>query len=255
MNHFPLKLKRVFFIFIYLITIPVSSAQLPADTLQLIFGIAPSKNSSHVTLSMFEKNGAGWLKIGAAWKGRLGRNGLAWGIGLHPRNMEGVRKKEGDGRSPAGMFRIGSESGFVFGYAPMVKKLATLPYKQITTKDLWVEDSQSPYYNRHILLPHQPKTKWEKKAQMRQGDNAHSLKLFIAHNEGTSKQRATPDAGSSIFFHIWRGGGSKPTAGCTTMPETQLKTMISKIDPSKNPVYVLLTADDSKKYRATWKLP
>jgi hypothetical protein len=94
MNHFPLKLKRVFFIFIYLITIPVSSAQLPADTLQLIFGIAPSKNSSHVTLSMFEKNGVGWLKSGAAWRGRLGKNGLAWGIGLHPENRAGLKKKK-----------------------------------------------------------------------------------------------------------------------------------------------------------------
>ena len=163
MNHFPLKLKRVFFIFIYLITIPVSSAQLPADTLQLIFGIAPSKNSSHVTLSMFEKNGAVWLKSGAAWRGRLGKNGLAWGIGLHPENRAGLQKKEGDGRSPAGIFRIGSESGFAFGYAPIIKKLPTLSYKVITTRDLWVEDSQSPYYNRHILLPHQPKTKWEKR--------------------------------------------------------------------------------------------
>jgi hypothetical protein len=39
------------------------------------------------------------------------------------------------------------------------------------------------------------------------------------------------------------------------MAETKLKETISKIDPSKNPVYILLTADDYKKYRAVWKLP
>jgi L,D-peptidoglycan transpeptidase YkuD (ErfK/YbiS/YcfS/YnhG family) len=255
MNHFSLTLKRALILSIYLIINAVSSAQVPADTQQLILGLALTKKSSHVTLSMFEKTKAGWKQDGADWKARLGKNGLAWGIGLHPRNIEGAKKKEGDGRAPSGIFRIGSESGFAFGYAPVIKKIPSLPYKVITSRDLWVEDSSSPYYNRHILLPHQPKSKWEKNAQMRQGDHAHSLKLFIGHNEGTAKQRATPNAGSSIFFHIWRGGGSKATADCSTMHEAQLKEMISKIDPSKNPVYILLTANDYKKYRASWKLP
>lgn len=238
-----------------IITSPIAHSQLPENTRQLIIGIAPDKNSSHVTLSIFEKNNNRWAQTSKAWKGRLGRNGLAWGIGLHPNNLTGTNKREGDGRSPAGIFRIGSESGFAFGYAPAINKLPTLPYKQITSKDLWVEDSSSPYYNRHLLISHEPKTTWEKKAQMRQGDYAHSLKLFIAHNESTSKKRAIPNAGSSIFFHIWRGGGSKATAGCTTMQADQLKSLISKIDPNKNPTYLLLTADDYKKYRATWKLP
>jgi L,D-peptidoglycan transpeptidase YkuD (ErfK/YbiS/YcfS/YnhG family) len=255
MNHSPLSFQIALALFICLITNTITSAQLPEDTQQLIIGIAPDKSSSHVTLSMFEKSKVGWQQNGTEWKGRLGKNGLAWGIGLHPGNIEGAMKKEGDGRSPAGIFRIGSESGYAFGYAPDIKKLPTLPYKVITTRDLWVEDSHSPYYNRHILLPYDPKSKWEKEAQMHQGDHAHSLKLFIAHNEGTEKKRAVANTGSSIFFHIWRGGGSKPTAGCTTMHEAKLKEVISKIDPSKNPVYILLTANDYKKYRASWKLP
>ena len=250
-----MKLKLIFTLL--LLSISNSIAQIPANTKQLIIGIAPDKNSSHVALSIFEKNHTGWIQDGVAWKGRLGRNGLAWGIGLHPHNLKGMKKKEGDGRAPAGIFKIGSESGFVFGYAPSkaIKKLPSLPYKVITTKDLWIEDATSPYYNRHILLPHDPKAKWEKKAQMRQGDHAHSLKLFIAHNEATAKKPATPNAGSSIFFHIWRAGGDKPTAGCTTMSEIKLKEIISKIDPDKNPIYVLLTENDYKKYRASWKLP
>ncbi len=92
MNHFTVTLKRALISSIFLITNAVSSAQLPADTQQLIIGIAPSKNSSHVTLSMFEKAKAGWKQDGSDWKGRLGKNGLAWGIGLHPRNMEGAKK-------------------------------------------------------------------------------------------------------------------------------------------------------------------
>lgn len=255
MNLFSLTSRLTLVLFISIISSVVSSAQVPANTQQIVIGITPDNNSSNVTLSMFEKTNNGWKQEGGAWKGRLGKNGIAWGIGLHPKNIEGTRKKEGDGRSPAGIFSIGSESGYVFGYAPEIKKLPSLPYKVITSKDLWVEDPASPYYNRHILLQHQPTSKWEKDAQMRQGDHAHSLKIFIAHNEATAKQRAIANAGSSIFFHIWRGGGSKATTGCTTMDETRLKTMISKIDPAKHPVYVLLSAADYKKYRVAWKLP
>ena len=233
----------------------IASAQLPANTRQLIIGIAPNNNSSHVTLSVFEKNANSWQQQGSAWNGRLGRNGLAWGIGLHPAGLSGLQKKEGDGRSPAGLFKIGSGSSYAFGYAPSIKKNPNLPYKQITTKDLWVEDSKSTNYNRHILLGHTPKSTWEKKAQMRQGDYAHSLKLFIAHNEGTTQQRAKAYAGSAIFFHIWRSSGAKATAGCTTMDPTKLKELIARIDPNKAPVYILLTNADYQKYRAAWKLP
>ena len=255
MNKFPIHLKLLLVLSTSLILSSTSHAQLPAHAQQVIIGIAPDNNSSHVTLSVHEKTATGWKPVGAAWKGRLGRNGLAWGIGLHPANLTGLRKVEGDGRSPAGIYRIGSKAGFVYGYAPAIKKLPSLPYKKITTRDLWVEDPKSPYYNQHILLPHEPASAWEKDAQMRQNDHAHSLKLFIAHNEATPNKRALANAGSSIFFHIWRADGAKPTAGCTTMHEVQLKDLISKIDPSKNPTYVLLSAADYKKYRASWKLP
>lgn len=255
MKQFPFCFKLLLASTLASVLITTSSAQVPAGTQQIIIGIAPDKNSSHVTLSMHEKSKTGWQQSGEAWRGRLGRNGLAWGMGLHPSNLEGLRKKESDGRSPAGIFKIGSEAGFAFGYALSIKKHPSLPYKKITSRDLWVEDPKSLYYNRHILLPHDPKLQWEKDAQMRQNDHAHSLKLFIAHNQATAKQPATPNAGSSIFFHIWRADGAKPTAGCTTMQEEHLKELISKIDPSKNPIYVLLSAEDYKKYRSSWKLP
>lgn len=255
MNTLPILLKPLLIISASIILHTVSSAHLPADTQQIIIGIAPDNNTSQATLSIHEKSNSSWRQVGDAWRGRLGRNGLAWGIGLHPANLEGLKKIEGDGRSPAGIYRIGSDAGFVFGYSPTIKKLPSLPYKKITTRDLWVEDPNSPLYNRHILLTRDPQSTWEKDAQMRQNDHAHSLKLFIAHNQATSKQRAIPNAGSSIFFHIWRDAGNKPTAGCTTMDEVKLKEMISKIDPSKKPIYILLSSADYKKYKASWKLP
>ena len=223
--------------------------ELPQDCRQCILGIAPDWNSSRVAVRVFEKNSGGvWTQSGGPWSGRLGKNGLAWGLGLHPVPSGVAPKREGDLRAPAGVFALGG----AFGYAVEIQKNPALPYRQITTRDLWVEDAASPDYNRHVLLAAEPRTAWEKKQQMKQNDHAHSLKLFIAHNPSPG---AVPGAGSSIFFHIWRAEGAKPSAGCTTMSEPNLRGLIAAIDPAKNPVYVLLPEEEYRRVAQAWKLP
>jgi L,D-peptidoglycan transpeptidase YkuD (ErfK/YbiS/YcfS/YnhG family) len=197
---------------------------------------------------LFEKSGKQWQPQGTAWKARLGKLGLVWGRGIHPLPKGASIKKEGDMRSPAGVFRIGG----AWGYESSVRKHPLQPYRKITPCDLWVEDPSSPHYNRHLILDHPPVSPWEKKQQMKQTDPAHALKLYIGHN---SHPETIPGDGSSIFFHIWRAGGSKPTAGCTTMDETKLRELIARIDPSRNPIYILLPAAEYTKFRKAWKLP
>ena len=225
---------RLLLLFLSLVVsgIPALAYELPRNTAQAIVGVASGWNSSHVTLHRYEKNTQGaWRLVAQPWKGRLGANGLAWGRGLSP-VPNGVRmKKEGDRRAPAGVFSLGG----AWGYNANTNHHPNLSFSQITTRDLWVEDSSSKYYNQHIRLNHEPSAAWEKKAQMRQNDHAHSLKIFINHNA----PKPLPGAGSSIFFHIWRGGGSKATFGCTTMHENQLKTLVQWINPNRNPVYIL----------------
>lgn len=221
---------------------------LPASSSQCLVGIADSWDSSHATLTFYQKSGGRWIPEGQPWKARLGKSGLIWGSGLHPLPAGAATKKEGDWRSPAGVFSLGG----VWGYDAKIRKNPALPYRQITPRDLWVEDPASPDYNRNVILDHAPSTAWEKKQQMKQDDPAHALKLFIAHN---APPKFVPGAGSSIFFHIWRGGGSKPTAGCTTMDEAKLRALIAKLDPAKRPLYVLLPKAEYDKYRAAWKLP
>jgi len=226
----------------------LAAFELPKDSRQCLVGIAEGWDSSAVTLRLFEKSGADWNQVGGEWKGRLGRDGLVWGLGLHPVPEGAVIKQEGDWRTPAGVFKIGG----AWGYAADISRHANLPYVQVTSRDLWVEDPASPLYNQHARLKTEPSTAWEKKQQMRQDDPAHSLELFIAHN---APPAACPGAGSSIFFHIWRGGGTKPTAGCTTMSEQNLRSLIAAIDPSKNPLYVILPRPEYERVRAAWKLP
>lgn len=241
-----MNLKVIFLLLASLVHL--SAFELPKNSSQCLVGTSESWDSSQVTLTFYEKSGGKWQAVGESWKARLGKSGLVWGKGQHPVPSGVAVKKEGDNRSPAGVFAIGG----AWGYDSTIRKHPSQFYHQVTSRDLWVEDPASPKYNQFVQLDHEPATAWEKKQQMRQGDDAHSLKLFIAHN---APPKAIPNAGSSIFFHIWRGGGTKPTAGCTTMEKPKLQWVISRIDPARNPLYVLLPAADYQKYRASWKLP
>ena len=227
--------------------LPAAAFELPAGSTQCILGVADGWNSSNVTLSYHEKKNGKWVAIGPSWTGRLGKSGLVWGLGIHPNPKGASVKKEGDQRSPAGVFAIGG----AWGYDRGIKKNPKLYYRQVTSRDLWVEDPESDQYNRNVVLDHEPATKWEKSQQMKQGDYPHSIKLFIAHN---APPRVVANRGSSIFFHIWRNDGKSPTAGCTTMPEKKLRDLISRIDPDRKPVYVLLPKAEYESHRAEWKL-
>ena len=249
------KFRSAASVFSMVIAIALSSTgndlrafELPTNSTQCLLGRADTWNSSHATLQLFEKSGKHWRPLGEAWKARLGKSGLVWGRGLHPLPKGAAIKKEGDMRSPAGVFRIGG----AWGYDLSIRKHALLPYRKVTPFDLWVEDPNSPHYNQHLVLDRAPSSAWEKKQQMKQTDPAHALKLYIGHN---SHPETVPGDGSSIFFHIWRSGGEKPTAGCTTMNETKLRQLIADIDPSRNPIYVLLPEAEYAKLRKTWKLP
>lgn len=229
-------------------SLTAAAFEIPAKSTQCIVGTADGWNSSHVTLRLYQKQRGQWIPTGPAWTGRLGKNGLSWGKGIHPLPDNATTKREGDNRSPAGVFALGG----AWGYAPSIRKHPALPYRQVTSRDLWVEDPTSASYNRNVILSHEPSTAWEKKQQMQQTDPVHALKLFIAHN---APPKVIPHAGSSIFFHIWRGGGSRPTAGCTTMDQAKLQWLIAQIDPTRHPLYILLPQAEYQKYKPLWKLP
>lgn len=79
----------------------------------------------------------------------VGKGGLGWGdgavaIGGHA-TADPV-KREGDGRSPAGIFGIGS----AFGYAAERPTGWALPYLALTPATECVDDRDSKHYNRIV---------------------------------------------------------------------------------------------------------
>src|SRR5438094_2151070 len=85
----------------------------PTDCSQLIVAIAPDWNSMRGKLQLFERtHGGDWSATTSALPVLFGKNGLAWGTGLIGQYEPGLRKKERDGRAPAGIFASGKVIGF-----------------------------------------------------------------------------------------------------------------------------------------------
>ena len=97
---------------------------------QLVVVTTADWNVDHGTLRRFERDGGTWHAVGEPQPVLIGRSGSAWGIGLHPPPSDGPVKREGDGRSPAGVFAIGE----AFGYAPTAR--TALPYSAMAVVQL-----------------------------------------------------------------------------------------------------------------------
>jgi len=221
----------------------------PSDCRQLIVAVAPDWNSMTGHMQLFERKSAGsnWTKVGGAFPVLFGKSGSAWGTGLAGQNEPGLQKKERDGRAPAGVFRIGK----IYTYDAQLPAGADYPFHQVTKADAWVDDVNSPDYNRFVTIedPANPPP-WFEKQKMRHNDFAYRWLVEIRHNSDPP----VPGHGSAIFFHI-RRGVRRATAGCTTMAESDLVRVIQWLRAPANPCYALLPRNQYERLVKAWNLP
>ena len=220
----------------------------PDDCSQLILGLAPTWDSMRGELQLLERpRGGDWKRVAGPFPVLFGKKGVAWGTGLAGQDEPGLRKKERDGRAPAGVFQIGK----IYTYDAKLPEGADYPFHQVTTADAWIDDVKSPDYNRFVTIddPAHPPP-WFEKQKMRHNDFAYRWLVEIRHNSDPP----VPGGGSAIFFHI-RRGVDRPTTGCTTMAEPDLVKLIAWLRAPRHPCYALLpTAEYERKWRA-WGLP
>ena len=221
---------------------------LDADVRQLIVGIAPGWDSMQGYIQLFQRaDGAEWHPASERVPVLFGKNGLAWGRGLEGTDEPGRHKQEHDGRAPAGVFSLGT----IYTYDPALPDGAHYPFHQVSNADAWVDDVNSPNYNRFVTIPDpQNPPPWFEKMKMRQGDFAYHWLVEIRHNSDPPQA----GAGSAIFFHI-RRGETRPTSGCTTMAEPALVWVIRWLRAADHPAYALLPAAEYEKKWHVWGLP
>ena len=168
--------------------------------------------------------------------------------GLHPKQTTPL-KQEGDGRSPAGVFRIAD----AFGYAEAAR--TTLPYRAMSASDYCIDVSGSPLYNRIVdaRVVGEAAVKGSTEPMRldlhSKGDVRYKLGFVIDHNA-----EGAPQGGSCIFAHLWRSPG-EPTAGCTSMDETVMRTLLAWLRPDARPVFVLLPEAEYARKESEWGLP
>jgi L,D-peptidoglycan transpeptidase YkuD (ErfK/YbiS/YcfS/YnhG family) len=149
----------------------------------------------------------GWLWIGDRFiKVALGRAGIK------------ANKREGDGATPAGRYRL-----VRLWWRPdrLPRPRTLLPAKRITRLDGWCEDPSDRRYNRAIRIsPGQPGDR------LLRPDALYDLIIEIDHNQ----RPRVSSRGSAVFIHVARAGLA-PTAGCVSLPINTLRRLIARLGP------------------------
>jgi D-alanyl-D-alanine dipeptidase len=187
---------------------------------------------------------AKWKAVGEKFPVVVGRTGLEWGQDSAPERVTQF-KKEGDGKSPAGLFPM----TLVFGSAVKPEQL-TFPYTRLEKFTECVDDANSRHYNKIVNRMQAGIFDWKSSEKMLEIGPEYDLGVFVAYNS----YPVVKDNGSCIFLHIWKDANS-PTSGCTAMERSNLERIVSWLEAKKNPYLVQLTEEEYKRLRKSWNLP
>lgn len=190
---------------------------------QMIVIISDDYNSSNAKLQRYFLKDSKWQQIGKRIEIKIGKNGMGWGLGLHETPTDAIIiKKEGDGKSPIGIFEL----GYAFGYE---QYSANYPYFVMQEHHHCVDDVNSMFYNQIINSNIKIVKDYTSYEAMKFPANYYQYGIVVKHNPNN-----IPSRGSCIFMHI----KSIPTSGCDAMSEDQIKEIISWLDVKSNPILV-----------------
>jgi L,D-peptidoglycan transpeptidase YkuD (ErfK/YbiS/YcfS/YnhG family) len=235
----------------------MSKSDALAHSTQVLLVTTPDWNAVEGQLRRYERVSAheNWLPVGDPISIVVGRSGLAWGIGLittdDVRSASDPVKMEGDGKSPAGVFALGT----AFGYASAPPTGLKLPYLGLTPSIECVDDPGSKHYNRIVdrsaIAPD-----WNSSEHMRDAGESYRWGVVVDHNATVAADSNLPEPGrgSCVFLHIWHSH-DQGTAGCTAMSQTALESLLAWLDPARKPVLVQLPEATYERLTDRWMLP
>lgn len=143
--------------------------------------------------------------------GVIGKNGLA-SVG---------EKKEGDLKTPVGLFPLGE----AFGSRPLALKM---DYRYITREDKFIDDVTNIRYNTWVS------GETDAKSYESMFIPEYKMGVVIHYNMNP----IIPGSGSAIFMHLWQSS-TTPTAGCVATDEKHLLALLHWLDKSQHPfIYI-----------------
>jgi L,D-peptidoglycan transpeptidase YkuD (ErfK/YbiS/YcfS/YnhG family) len=134
------------------------------------------------------------------------------------RGGPGRHKREGDGRTPVGRFKV---LGALYRPDRIRRPATALPLVRIRPDLGWADDPRDRRYNRPIALPAScgHETMWRE-------DALYDLVLDLSYNRGPIRR----GRGSAIFLHSARPGFT-PTEGCVAVDRRRIRDLVGRIGP------------------------
>jgi L,D-peptidoglycan transpeptidase YkuD (ErfK/YbiS/YcfS/YnhG family) len=195
------------YVFFWLLVIFCTSCAQHTER-QLI--LVDSKSSK---LQLFERKYKSWRLVSNSIPVVLGKNGVT------------KYKKEGDSRTPIGLFTL----GHAFGISK--KSTYMWPYVTLNSKMICVDNPKSKYYNQWIDKTKIPLTHWISGEHMLNIQPQYELGLIVNYNTHNPKS----GAGSCVFLHVWNSPKT-PTAGCIAMSKDNMQKVVKWLNPKLYPI-------------------
>lgn len=192
---------------------------------QLVVATSLTEKSSNVVISTYEKRQGLWVNVHKNIAGYIGQKGFT------------ANKTEGDRKTPVGAYSIGT----CFGKSTKVD--TGLSFYKYDSKDVWVDDPASPYYN---TLQREPSNgRWksaENFSSMKNG--VYDIFFNIGYNSDRIKNK-----GSAIFFHIVNPAMEiKYTAGCVAADRKDVLALVKWLNKDKSPMILSGPLSEIVKY-------
>lgn len=132
--------------------------------------------------------------------------------------VSAAEKREGDGASPLGSWRIRAA---LLRPDRVTVPVMTLPWRWLRPEDGWSDGVEDPQYNRPVCHPHgfSAEKLWRE-------DGVYDVILVLGHNDAP----VVPGLGSAIFFHCTRPD-RRPTEGCVAVDRDVLVGWLGLLGP------------------------
>ena len=183
-----------------------AAAQRPG---QVVTVRVANSRATVAVLEVWARTATGYVRVAGPWQARVGRSGVG-------------RGHEGSGRTPAGVFPLGT--GFGVGTRDPGSRLG---WFTADTRDWWASDVLSPStYNRHVRCRRSACPFRTRHAeQLVTYPRAYRYAMLIGYN---TPPRVRVGAGSAFFVHVGTGG---PTAGCVSLPSGRVVWLLRRMKP------------------------
>lgn len=156
-------------------------------------------------IGMFEKDSSGnWNTIHAT-NGYVGKDGVG-------------QASESWSATPAGTYT------FTMAFGILPNPGTSLNYLKVNNSHYWVGDVNSSYYNKLVSKDEVP-TGWDPEQSEHLIDYSPDYNYSLVFDYNSA---CVPGEGSCFFFHCSTG---RPTAGCVSVPQASMVTILKNIKP------------------------